>query len=342
MKKLTAMIASIALLSAIGCAGSGPDPMAKEIRSPKAPPAVPKPIAEPISPELRGRAKLVIEDSLKSTDPILRANAIEAIQRTIGVEGADHIQRGLNDRESVVRFSSAMAVGALQLKPAKPTVWEMAQGDGDASVRVAARYALHRMGDVRLSHDLEKYAIDTDKWVRANTAMVLGRLGEKSALNVLRTMTKDRQREVRLQVFEAMWRLGDEEGLENLVASSYSQDPSDQIIATIALAEPRNDKVSGVIYGKLVSDYPETELAAARGMGMLGSDAGYTIAMNATRDTDPRRRVMAAMALGAIGRSDAQPALTRLLGDQDPNVKLASATAILQLKPPGARSDLKP
>ncbi|MBC8105467.1 MAG: HEAT repeat domain-containing protein [Anaerolineae bacterium] len=334
MKQLISLITAIALLSLIGCAGGGPDPMAKEIRPPKAPPSVPKPIAEPINPELRGKAKLVIEDSLKSSDPILRANSIEALQNTIGKEGADQIMRGLNDREAVVRFASAMAAGTLQLAPAKPVLLEMAQGDGDASVRVATRYALHRMGDVRLSHDLEKFAIDTDKWVRANTAMVLGRLGEKSALNVLRTMMQDREPVVRLQVFEAMWRLGDDDGLERLIGSSISQAPDDQIIATLALAEPRNEKVSGVIYSKLVSDYPETELAAARAMGMLGSDAGYTIAMNATRDADPRRRVMAAMALGAIGRSDAQPALTRLLGDQNPNVKLAAATAILQLKPP--------
>lgn len=336
MKNLTSFVTSIALLSVIGCAGGGPDPMAKEIRSPKSPPAVPRPIADPISPELRGKAKLAIEDALQSSDPILRANAIEAIQNTIGKEGADQILRGLNDREGVVRFASAMAAGTLQLAPAKPVLWEMASADGDASVRVAARYGLHRLGEVRLSHDLEKFAIDTDRWVRANTAMVLGRLGEKSALNVLRAMSRDREREVRLQAFEAMWRLGDEEGLENLVASSISQDPSDQIVATLALAEPRDPRVSGSVYSNLTSDYDETRLAAARAVGILGSDGGYTIAMNATRAVSPRAKAMAALALGAIGRSDAQPALTRLLGDQDPNVKLAAATAILQLKPPKA------
>src|SRR5437868_1352948 len=86
MKQLISIMSSIALLSVIGCAGGGPDPMAKEIRSPKAPPSAPKPIAEPISPELRGKAKLAIEDALESSDPILRANAIEAIQNTIGNE----------------------------------------------------------------------------------------------------------------------------------------------------------------------------------------------------------------------------------------------------------------
>ncbi|CAN5411783.1 hypothetical protein BH09PLA1_BH09PLA1_36560 [soil metagenome] len=335
MKPLISLVASIALLSVAGCPGPNvQDPMAKEIRAPKAPPAPPRPIAEPISPELRGKAKLAIDDMLRSSDPILRANAIEAIQNTIGKEAAGQVVQGLSDPEPVVRFASTMAAGTLQLAEAKPALWDMAQTDTDTSVRVAARFALHRLGDTRLSHDLEKFAVDTDKWVRANTAMVLGQLGEKSALNILKAMVSDRESVVRLQVSEAMWRLGDREGMENLVALSLSQAPDDQIIATLALVQPRNQDVSGVVYSKLVSDYPEASLAAARAMGILGSDSGYTIAMNATRAVDPRARAMAALALGAIGRSDAQPALTRLLGDQNPNVKLSAATAILQLKQP--------
>jgi HEAT repeat protein len=326
-----------ALLLLTGCPGTGNnsiDPMAKEIRAPKPPPAVPKPINEPINPELRSRAKLVIDEMLASNDPILRANAIEAIQNTIGPEGAESIKRGLNDQQAVVRFAAAMACGTLQLPDTHDTLWEMANADDDPGVRVAARFALHRLGDKRLSHDLEKTAIDVNTSVRANTAMVLGRLGEPSALNVLKTMLNDREHVVRLQVFESMWRLGDKQGLENLVAGSMSQAPDDQIIATLALAEPRDKGVSGPIYSNLTSNYTEVALAAARAMGMLGEDVGYTVAMNGTRSVDPRVKVMSALALGAIGRSDAQPALARLLGDENPNVKLATATAILQLKPP--------
>jgi HEAT repeat protein len=41
---------------------------------------------------------------------------------------------------------------------------------------------------------------------------------------------------------------------------------------------------------------------------------------------------MAALALGDIGRSDAQDELKSLLKDRDPGVRLAAATAVLQLK----------
>jgi HEAT repeat protein len=69
---------------------------------------------------------------------------------------------------------------------------------------------------------------------------------------------------------------------------------------------------------------------------MLGSDEGYKIALDAARSGDPNQRFLAALAFGAVGRSDAQDELRRLLGDPEPNVQLAAATAVLQLNNPAA------
>jgi HEAT repeat protein len=87
--------------------------------------------------------------------------------------------------------------------------------------------------------------------------------------------------------------------------------------------------------------YTEVSLVAARAMGMLGSDEGYKIAADATKSQDPQQRFLAAVALGAIGRTDAQDELKRLLADPVPNVQLAAASAVLQLTRPAgiARSD---
>ena len=70
---------------------------------------------------------------------------------------------------------------------------------------------------------------------------------------------------------------------------------------------------------------------AARAAGMLGSDEGYGVAMQGEKSADPRQRALAAMAYGAIGRSDAQPRLAKLLKDVDPDVRLAAANAIMQI-----------
>jgi len=159
-------------------------------------------------------------------------------------------------------------------------------------------------------------------------------LGEESALKVLEPMLDDPDPDVRIQVAEAMWRLGSEEGLTNLVAGSVSSYADDQIICVMALAARKDRRVSENLKGRLTADYPEVALAAARGLGELGSAAGYSVAAINLKSKDPRILVMAALALGAIGRSDAQPLLAPLLGDSQQSVRLAAAAAILELKPP--------
>jgi HEAT repeat protein len=64
---------------------------------------------------------------------------------------------------------------------------------------------------------------------------------------------------------------------------------------------------------------------------MLGSDRGYQVARDALSSREARQRLMAAMALGAIGRSDAQPALAKLLSDDSPQVRLGAAAALLMI-----------
>src|SRR5688572_27538275 len=116
MNKAVALVVVtiVLLVAAAGCAG-GPDPIVKAVRPPPPPPAVPKQINEPLDPAMRAKATQLLDQSLASSNPILRANAIEAIQNTIGKEGANSILNGLKDQEGVVRFAACMAAGTLQL-----------------------------------------------------------------------------------------------------------------------------------------------------------------------------------------------------------------------------------
>jgi HEAT repeat protein len=199
-------------------------------------------------------------------------------------------------------------------------------------VQVAVRFALHRLGDTRRSHDLEKFAKDPDVSVRGDTAMVLGMLGEPTAARVLKEMQFDRVASVRLQVAEALWRLGDTEAREQLVAATFSHYVDDQAVAYLALAEPRDPSVLPHIHTGLSSPYNQIALIAARAGGMLGSDDGYSLAVAGTASQDPGQRTLAAFALGAIGRTDSQETLGKLLSDPDPDARLAAATAVLELR----------
>jgi len=318
-----------------GCGPSGPDLNARVTPAPPSVPAPPPPRNVPLDPGLAEAARQQISRSLNSTSPDLilpRVHALEALNTLGDTTHNAQVIAAFSSPEPIVRFAGAMTAGGLRLQEAHDALLAMAE-DPDFSVRVADRYALHRLGDKRLSHDLEKYARDPRKEVRANTALVLGMLGEPSALKILRRLRQDDEPLVRQQADEAMWRLGDETGLGDLVALSVSRYPDDQMIALLALAEPRDQRVGSTVRAGLLTDYIEVKLVAARALGMLDSDEGYTIALQGAASTDQRQRFMAALALGAIGRSDAQETLRRLLADDYESVRIAAAQAILQLKP---------
>ncbi len=168
--------------------------------------------------------------------------------------------------------------------------------------------------------------------VRCNAAFALGRLGEKSALRILRVALRDPSPVVRLQVAEAMWRLGDEDGLKMLAAAALNRSPDNEITAIAALAGPRDARVIEHVRTGKDSDYLEVTLVTARALGMLGSDELYVPAMDAVKSKDDRQRYLAALALGAIGRADAQDALAGLLKDASSDVRVAAAAGILMLK----------
>jgi HEAT repeat protein len=324
----------IYLILAALIAGCAPTQKGQPVFAPAPAPQPPLPPPKKnvsLDPALHEEARKELFAAAESNDPVIRANAIEAMQDTLGEQATDTIVKDLDDPEPVVRFAAAMAAGKLKLHAAYSRLEQMAD-DHDVNIRVAVRFALHGLGDTRRSHDFETYARYPDKSVRGNVAMALGLLGEPTALRVLRPMTSDRDATVRLQAAEAMWRLGDQDGLDTLVVGTVSEYPDDQIICLLALAQPRDSRVAGHLRSKLTAEAPEVALAAARAMGMIGSDLGYVIAQKGAKSVDARQKVLAALAFGQIGRPDAQPILAPMLKDANESVRLAAATAVLQLK----------
>lgn len=306
-------------------------------KTPSPPPPVtpaPKYAPQSVSSELRAKARAELVAEAGSVDPFLRCNALEAMSETDPADAPAFVLKGLAAPEPSVRFAAAVAAGQMKLVDAYKPLFNIAY-DPDLRVEAGVRFALHRLGDTRLSHDLERFAGNGDPHVRGTTAYVLGILGEPSATRMLITLLGDKAPSVRIQAAEALWRLGNDRGLKDLVAFSISGYPDDQIIALQAIAETGDQRVIQHVRGELQSDYEEVSLAAARGLGMLGSDEGWNIAVPAAKSKDPRQRSLAALAMGAIGRTDLQAYLKDLLADKEPTVRISAATAILQLKPVG-------
>jgi HEAT repeat protein len=310
MRLFRSAVAVIALMSLVGC-------QARRVgHSP-----VPYPDKQNVAlrPELAAAARQEIVQQLHSPDAETRVHALEAVSMTDMRDQADEVIRSLGDREPMVRYAAALLSIA---------------EDRDEKVRVVVRYALHRLGDTHLSHQLEKMSQDPDAAVRGTIAMVLGLLGEPSGLKVLRPLRRDSNPAVRQQASEAMWQLHDEEGLQDLIALSLSKYPDDEMIGLLGLASPKDTRVRQHVRNGLTADWPEVALVAARGMGMLGSDEGYGIALQGAHNGDKRQRLLAALAFGDIGRADAQDELGKLLHDSDPAVRIAAATSILELNRP--------
>lgn len=342
MRKQRVVILILLTLALAGCpprpgAGAGNGEGKPQGRMPNLPheaPQAPPPSDVPLDPALAAAADRELTQALTATDPILRVHALEGLRQSGATRHTKDFLVALNDHEARVRFAAAIAVGELRLQEAHEALLAIAD-DPSENVRVAVRFALHRIGDKRLSHDLEKMAVDANPLVRGNTALVLGLLGEPSALALLRVLRTDSNPAVRQNASEAMWRLGDEDGMRDLIGLTVSRYSDDEAFGYMALAWPRNTRIRQHVRAGLASeDWPEVSLIAARAMGLLGSDEGYVIAKKGAANADSRQRVLAAWAFGAIGRSDAQDILRKLLADPEPDVRIAAATAILQLKPP--------
>jgi HEAT repeat protein len=327
----------ILLLIGLGIAGCGPHRPGSGSHDDQLPASAqvsPAPAyhAHTLDPALRQEALDELLNDCHDPDVYLRSNAIEALSVSAPDSAEKPILSALDDPEPGVRYTAAVAAGQLKLKSAYGPLLAKLYDD-DARVRAAVIFALHRLGDTRYSHDLEKLSQDPDARVRASTAQVLGLIGEPSAANVLIPLLSDMAPTVRLQAAESLWRLGNDEGFKDLLGYSISAYPDDQMSAILALAQPGDPRAVPYVRGGLTTDYLEVNLTAARGMGILGSDEGWNVAVPARKSKEPYLRSLAALAMGAIGRSDLQPYLAKLLRDPDTSVRISASAGLLQLKP---------
>lgn len=280
-------------------------------------------------------------------NPSVRIEAVEALESSGREEALPWIRSALLDEHPAVRFAASVAVGRSCDAMAEQRLRALVD-DKDASVQVAALFALHRLGYEELTGRIPTYLLQhEDVTVRRNAALVLGFLDEPGAIKILARAMRDGDEGVRKHALEAMARLGNQEARQELAFMTNSGVGSDEVFAISALAET-GDRIylDAFRYKLTTAVHLETRLAAARALGRLGSDEGFDVAMKALKTSRPfrrdpddpgagqvlRARQLAAAALGAIGRSDALPACAALIGDPtDPRVQVSAARAVLEI-----------
>ncbi len=318
-----------------GHAASGWDPAARAI-------------GEPIIVDLektgtRASAIELLRQAVDSTNPLLRANAIEALQ-SAPEELPKVLPARLADENRGVRFIAVMSVGQHRLTELIPLVLPLVH-DEAASVRAAAIYALHACGEDVDPTPLASMLLGEIPEAKANAALILGELGDDSALPLLRTAVgrgmsrvSDAQAKIiDLQIAEAMVKLGDERELEGIRATLFAPAEQGELIALACQMLGRlNDVRAAPNLADLATragrrEMPaEVRMAATLALAELGASAPVEVPLRFAGSTEFSLRAQAAVTLGGIFTSGSSQALRQLLTDSNPLVQIAAAGGILR------------
>lgn len=290
-------------------------------------------------------ATQVLLQALADQTPQVRANAVEVVAATKQIKLGPKIQRLLRDEFVPVRFAAALALGDLRYSLAKRPLTQLLQ-DPDENIRVAALYALTRLGHAESFELLRKAIASNNQTVRANAALLLGKTGDKSTLTrqtlwwaLQRPDSDDR---VRFQAAEAIAMLGDTRIYPKLWSMLISAYADDRVMGIKAMGALRTPQAKDTLITMLDDDVLEVRLAAAHQLGTLGDTIGeaavldfFTKTPAANLDTQAleRANVLAALAIGEIRTERLTKFLPQLLKNDSKFVRLAVAKAVLLSAP---------
>lgn len=283
------------------------------------------------------RAAAEVAAAAASSDPYLRANAMEAA--ALLPEGREPLLRkALDDANPAVRFAALATIGRSRLTHlAGDAAGHL--NDPNVSVQAAAIFALARNGQPVDPTPLAAMIKSPDPTIRGNAAMLLGMMGEPSAVPMLKEAVRQpmpgvsgvRDAIVRLQFAEAVTKLGDYSNLNAIRAGAYSTLGEVQVLAVILLGDLR-DRTMGPALRQMLDQPPvERQVAAAASLAKMGQFHGLNTVLKASRMDGYLQRSQAAMALGYFDADAAAERLVQLLADSQGQVRLSAATALLRM-----------
>jgi len=294
------------------------------------------------SERLEIRAHEILFAALDSSDPTLRVHALESLAQIHNLAAVPKIRPRLYDPIDAVRFAAAIAVGDCKDYAARDLL-EILLTDKNVMVRMAAAYALEKMGDRRFFGDWYDVALySNDAKLSGQACLLLGKLGNnpyrsdsrEKLWRVLRK--KDQSPAVILQAAEALARLNDEKILKKLLVYAGSIYADDRLLAISGLQHIGGQDVFAML--TVLADDPQIEvrLAAIRALGALAQENDREEVRRSLRyideQSDPvataRVRGLAVLALGAIGTEEDTSAFYRSLSDESPYVCVAAARAV--------------
>lgn len=302
------------------------------------------PLGLPVSREqLETRLQSVLSEALGSSDPILRCHALETLATRGGTMASRAINQGLAADIPAVRFAAAIAAGDIQDASAKPALNAMIN-DTNLSVRLAAGYALERMGDGRFVNWYDQVLMGEDVTLASQACMLIGKLGntqlrkdsKKQLWQALRKHSQDAP--VRLQAAEALARLGDQEILRKLLVFAGSGYADDRMIAISGLEALGGTQAEAMLTALADDPQLEVRLTAIRALGRNIGDKDFNLVTRSLRHIDEqgdkiataRVRGLAVLALGSFAQPKDGSLLYAAMADEYPTVRVAAAKATIE------------
>jgi len=314
----------LGLTAAVGCEGPGGPRLPREEES-----------------RISARAQELLLRAARDEDPVVRSHAFEALVSVLPEQGRSEFRAALRDPNPLIRYAGCVSLGVLRDRTALSEIQPLLR-DSSPRVRLAAACASYRCGQKAAARLLVSTLSDhPDENLRADAAYLIGKLGDPSALPRLEwAASNEKSGKVQVHIAAARAMLGDDDGVNELI-NAIQGDAVSRLVALQTFVEAPSRRAHDALRYRLNDerDYLQTRLIAARALGRLGDDAGFTLALESLfhQGADPNEtmsvRQNAALALGAIGSPQALASLARLAETEgDPRTQVAACWAICQIR----------
>ncbi len=306
----------------------------------------------PLTPEetleLHNRALDLLLRAAEGDLNDVSCNAIEALVAVAPREGLPAFRAAVQSDSPLVRYAGFVALGQVRDRASLPAI-TAGLNDANPLVRLAAAFAAYRCGKTGAARLLVRTLTDApEENERAEAAALLGRLEEPQAERWLRAALRypanDKSNRVTLQIYGALAQLGRPDAVREL--NSFSQADTetrtDALLLLARIGHPLSQDVLRFVLNR-DTEYLETRLLAARGLGRSGLQEGFDLALRMAFYKDPNKdpqaadrtfpvRSTAIHALAEFRNPRALPALRDIAADpSDARLQVAAAYAICRI-----------
>lgn len=271
----------------------------------------------------------LLVDSLDNADWRVRARAAQVLAFSPSAASSAGavvpLVNAMRDKDLIVRYYASEALVAIGGE-AVPQLIDMLRSERSQE-RARVVRVLGRIGQptiMPLVAFIQDRRISSDTKIEA--ARLLGRLGDARAVDPLITLLADERYYVRREVSRALGQIG-EPALERLGTLAQSEVPATREAGVEALGAISSPRALNLIMDALSDQAPGVRGAAVRALGESGSEAAVPTLMSLLRDESGTLRAQAASSLARLGKPS-MSGLTTALKDPKPSVRVLAAQAL--------------